>query len=192
MIEVLDVEAARMALAAGRLSCPSCGGMLRPWGRTRDRTVVQASGAAIRVRLDRARCRGCRATHVVLPADLVARRSYALPVIGTALVAAAGGAGSGAVATQLGVPAATVRSWLRRAHHNAEPLYRFGVQTVVALDQDLLPTIPRATMLGHALDALTAAAVATIRRFLPDQPARLWPMINVLTRGRLLAPACSP
>jgi hypothetical protein len=75
---------------------------------------------------------------------------------------------------------------------NAEALYRFGVQTAVALDPDLLPTTPRATALGNALDALAAAAVATIRRFTPDQPARLWPAINVLTGGRLLAPSFSP
>ena len=191
MIEVVDAAAARVMLAAGRLRCPSCGGVLRPWGHSRDRAVVAATGS-IRVRLDRVRCRGCGATHVVLPAELVARRSYALPVIATALVAAAGGAGCGAVAAPLGVPAATVRSWLRRARSNAEQLYRLGVQTIVALDQDLLPTTPRTTMLGHALDALTAAAVATMRRLRPDQPAQLWPVINVLTRGRLLAPAGSP
>jgi hypothetical protein len=63
---------------------------------------------------------------------------------------------------------------------------------VVALDQDLLPTTPHATMLGNTLNVLAAAALATIRRFIPDQPAHLWPMINVLTRGRLLAPSFSP
>lgn len=52
MIEVMDVEAARVALAAGRLSCPSCGGMLRPWGHTRDCTVLAATGT-IRMRLYR-------------------------------------------------------------------------------------------------------------------------------------------
>jgi transposase-like protein len=165
--------------------------MVRPWGRTRGRAVAGPQGTAM-VRLDRARCRSCRATHVVLPASLVAGRCYPLGVIGAALAAAGAGAGSGAVAAQLGVPAGTVRSWLRRARSNAEQLYRFGVQTVVALDPELLPTTPRATALGDALQALAAAAVAVIRRFTPDQPARLWPVINVLTRGRLLAPSFSP
>jgi hypothetical protein len=125
--------------------------------------------------------------HVVLPASLMAGRSYPLGVIGAALAAAGAGAGSGSVAAQLGVPTGTVRSWLRRARGNAEELYRFGVQTVVALDPDLMPTTPRATALGNALDALAAAAVATIRRFTPEQPSRLRPVINVLTRSRLLA-----
>lgn len=84
----------------------------------------------------------------MLPADLVARWSYALPVIGTALATA----GSGAVTTQLGVPAGTMRSWLRRARSNAD----------------------------------------TIRRFLPGQPAPLWPVTNVLTCSNLLVPAISP
>jgi hypothetical protein len=37
--------------------------------------------------------------------------------------------------------------------------------TVVALDQDLLPTVPRPTLLGEALDAFTAAASAAAVRF---------------------------
>ncbi|MGI8312160.1 hypothetical protein [Saccharopolyspora hattusasensis] len=106
--------------------------LVRPWGRTRDRAVAGPQGT-VTVRLDRDRCRSCRATLVLLPANLVAGRSYPLGVIGEALVAAGAGAGSGSVATRLGVPAGTVRSWLRRARGNAEQLYRFGVQTVVAL-----------------------------------------------------------
>jgi hypothetical protein len=67
MIEVIDAAGARRALAAGRLACPSCGGVLRPWGHTRDRRVAEPTGT-VTVRLDRTRCRSCRATHVVLPA----------------------------------------------------------------------------------------------------------------------------
>jgi len=63
---------------------------------------------------------------------------------------------------------------------------------VVRLDQDLLPTTPHATMLGNTLNVLAAAALATIQRFTPDRPAHLWPVINVLTCGRLLAPSFSP
>jgi transposase-like protein len=136
MIEVIDPVAARLALVAGRLACPACGGRLGSWGRARERAVAGTSGT-VTVRLDRARCRSCRATHVLLPATLVRGRSYPLHVIGTALAAAGEGAGSRSVATQLGIPAGTVRSWLRRARSNAEALYQLGVQTVVALNQDL-------------------------------------------------------
>lgn len=63
------------------------------------------------------------------------------------------------------------------------------VQTVVAVEPDLLPTTPRTTTLGNALDALAAAVLATVRRFTHDQPAVLRPKIDVLTRGQVLAPA---
>jgi hypothetical protein len=187
MIEVLDAVAARRALDAGRLGCPSCGGTLRPWGRTRERAVAGSAGT-VAVRLDRGRCRSCQVTHVLLPAGLVAGRSYPLGVIGAALVAASRGKGHRAVATELGVPAATVRSWARRAHANAERLYQYGVRTVVALEPALLPTTPRASRLGEALEVLSAAAVAVTRRFCAGQPVPLWSTINVLTQGRLLAP----
>jgi transposase-like protein len=186
MIEVLDAVAARRALDAGRLGCPSCGGTLRPWGRTRERAVAGSAGT-VAVRLDRGRCRSCQITRL-LPAGLVAGRSYPLGVIGAALVATGRGNGYRAVAAELGVPAATVRSWARRARANAERLYRFGVRTVVALEPELLPTTPRASRLGEALEVLSAAAVAVTRRFPAGQPVPLWSTINVLTQGRLLAP----
>ncbi len=196
MIEVIDAAGARTALFAGRLTCPSCGGTLRPWGRTRHRAVAASHKGAqvtVKVRLDRARCRSCQATHVLLPAELLARRTYPVGVIGGALAAAGQGSGTRSVALQLGIPAATVRSWVRRARANAEALYRLGVQTVVALDPALLPTIPQATELGDALAALAAAASATLARFAPDlATAPPWPVINAITRGRLLAPDLSP
>jgi hypothetical protein len=82
---------------------------------------------------------------------------------------------------------------LRRARANTEVLYRLGVQIVVALDPDLLPATPHATPLGDALQALAAAVSATAARFAPDPSILdLWPAINVLTRGRLLAPTLTP
>jgi len=143
------------------------------------------------VRLDRARGRSCQATHVVLPAGLVAGRSYPLAVIGAALVAAGAGAGSGAVAAQLGVPAGTGPGCAAPA---ATPRTSTG-----SACRPWSPSNPTCCPPPHApprwatpLDALAAAALATIRRFTPDQPARLWPVINVLTGGRLLAPSFSP
>src|SRR5262249_26995165 len=93
------------------------------------------------VRPDRARCRSrsCKATHVVLATELP-HRGYGLDVIGAALLGAARGRGHRALATQLKLPAATVRSWLRRARTHSEPLRRLGVETVVAVDPELLPT----------------------------------------------------
>jgi transposase-like protein len=194
MIEVIDA-AARKALVAGRPACPSCGrdtATVGPQPQPRRSHPHDSAQATVTVRLHRARCRSCQGTHVLLPAELVARRCYPLRVIGAALTDADQGGGLRSVASRLVVPAATVRSWLRRARANAEALYRLGVQTVVALDPALLPATPRATLLGDALQALAAAASATIARFAPDLASVYpWPVINMLTRGQLLAPGLS-
>ena len=66
-------------LAAGELSCPSCpDGVLARWGFGRSRRVVGLEGP---VRPRRSRCRGCAATHVLLPVSLLLRRAYAAEVI---------------------------------------------------------------------------------------------------------------
>jgi hypothetical protein len=49
----------------------------------------------------RSRCRGCGATHVLLPAQQLGRRAYAGAVIGRALEAKAAGRGHRAVAVLL-------------------------------------------------------------------------------------------
>lgn len=185
VIEVVDGAAGRRALAAGVLRCP-CGGTLRAWGHARPRTIRSLDGSR-QVRPDRARCRSCRVTHVVLAAALP-RRGYGLDVIGAALLGAARGHGHRVLAARLTVPAATVRSWLRRARTNSEALRRLGVQTVVAVDPELLPTRVGPTPLGEALAALAAAALAVVRRFGGHEEGDLWPVIAVLTGGRLLAP----
>ncbi|MBV9024398.1 MAG: hypothetical protein JO362_11555 [Streptomycetaceae bacterium] len=188
MIEVFDTVAARRMLARRALRCPGCGGPLRPWGRARARTVRDADGSVRTVHPDRARCTACQATHVVLGADVLPRRAYTTRVIGQALLGAARGQGHRPLAAELAVPEGTVRSWLRRARQSAHHLWTLGVQTVVALDPDALPTRERPSMLAHAVEALVAAAVA-VRRHLGGPPVEVWAQIAVLTRGRLLAPS---
>ena len=67
---VVDPDAARVALAAGRLACPEpgCEGRLRVWSRARARQVRQLGAELVRLRPDRARCVACGVTHVLLPA----------------------------------------------------------------------------------------------------------------------------
>ena len=119
-----DGDVVERQLAGGELACPSCGGVLGGWG----------NGARRRVRLPgrleagrdawlvprRSRCRECGATHVLLPAWCLSRRADAGAVIGSALEAAAAGAGHRAIAAGLGRPASTVRGWLRRFAARAE------------------------------------------------------------------------
>jgi transposase-like protein len=187
MIEVLDTAAAGRALARRLLRCPGCAAPLRPWGRARSRTVRGRGGEQFTSQPDRARCTGCRATHVVLDAGLLAHRAYSAGVVGQALLAAAAGLGHRPIAAQLAVPAGTVRGWLRRARGSARGPQEIGVRTTVLLDPDVLPVIERTDPLTLALDALGAAALAFGRRFARED-ADPWARINVLTRGRLLVP----
>ena len=117
---------------------------------------------------------------MVVPARLLVHRGYGLDVIGPALAGAAHGAGHRVLAGRLGVPAGTVRSRLRQARANGEALRRLGVQTVVALDQELLPTRAEASRLADAVAAPAAVGLAAVGRFSGDERA-LWPVIVVLS-----------
>jgi transposase-like protein len=191
VIEVLDAEAARRALAARLLRCPGCGGRLRPWGRGRPRKVRALGGAWLSACPDRARCCSCQQTHVVLPAVLLPRRAYSCALVGSVLARAAHGDSTASIAAALGVPAATVRGWVRRGRRGAQQLWERGVKTVVALDPDTLPAAGRRDPLAAALDALAAAADAVTRRLGIPQ-ADLWAVIAVITGGALLPAAPSP
>lgn len=187
MIEVVDADAAHAALTAGALACPSCGGRLAPWGRARERTVNGLDAGRLTVHPDRARCRSCRATHVLLPADLLAGCGYRVQVVGAVLLRAALGHGRRSIAAQLSVPASTVARWTRRFAAHAEALRAHLTRRIVALDQELLPTLAHASVSADALEALGALAQAAARRF---HLAHLdpWRLLALETGGRLLGP----
>jgi len=187
MIEVFDTAAARQALTRGLLRCPDCAQPLRPWGQARERTVRNLGGAVVTARPDRARCTGCRATHVVLDAGLLPRRAYTVQVVGKALLAAARGHGHRRIAAQLHAPHGTVRGWIRRARRSAHRLWTIGVRAVVTLEPAALPTADRPDSLTSAVEVLAAAATALSHRF-GLHATHPWARIVVLTRGRLLAP----
>ena len=100
MVDTSPPQVERM-LVEGQLSCPPCGGVLTGWGHARERTV---RGLAGRLRPRRARCSGCRVTHVLLPVSVLARRADCVAVIGAALVARAQGRGHRPIAAAAGVP----------------------------------------------------------------------------------------
>src|SRR6478752_302705 len=107
-------------LAAGEIGCPRCGdGVLTGWGHARSRWI---DGLADSLRPRRARCRSCRATHVLLPVTVLLRRAYAAERIWAALTARSNGEGHRRIGVSLGVPAATVRGWLRRAAQRLEAM----------------------------------------------------------------------
>jgi len=62
------------------------------------------------------------------------------------------------------------------------------VDTIVAVNPELLPTRALSSSLAEALEASAAAALAVARRFTGNE-SDLWPIIGMITRGRLLAPS---
>ena len=126
-----DRDAVERQLGNGELACPSCGGVLGRWGNAVTRPVRQLKGDDEVVTPRRSRCRGCRATHVLLPAQLLSRRADAGAVIGRALEEKAAGSGHRVIALALGRPPSTVRGWLRSLARGAGRVGRVDVDHVV-------------------------------------------------------------
>jgi len=236
MITVVDPDATRAALAAGELACPrsGCGGRLRPWSKARPRRVRGLDGTEVQVRPDRAKCRACRRSDVLLPAQFLPRRGYDVHVVGAALLEAAEGAGYRRAAARVGVPASTVRGWLTSVRTRSATLVAGVSEVIRAAGQDVYPQGRRPGWVGQALPEAVAAVGNAARAFVlglarpihpplrPIQPGhtgidylrliaerrrlaihasfgvidptgglaelRGWPLINVVTRGRLLTP----
>lgn len=174
-------------LVGGEVRCPGCRGRLRPWGWARPRRV---HGVEAVLRPRRTRCSGCLITHVLLPVTLLLRRAYEVEVIGAALTARAQGHGHRGIGRLLGVPATTVRGWLRRAGGRLEPARVFLLQ--VARDAGVDLAVP--TGLGcpwrDLLAALGAATAALRARFGPVGvlgPVTAWQVAAGCSSGRLLA-----
>ena len=122
-------------LAAGGIGCPTCrDGVLGGWGYARARQI-EGLGDPLRPR--RARCRACTVTHVLLPVTVLLRRAYAAERIWAAVTARAEGAGHRRIGASLGVPAATVRGWLRRAGSRLEAVRVWFLGVAVAAGVDV-------------------------------------------------------
>lgn len=171
-------------LLTGELACPSCGGVLRPWGHARWRFSRQETGT-VRHRPRRASCMGCGKTHVLLAAAWLLRRGDAVSVIGAALLAKAAGAGHLRIAAVLGRPACTVRGWLRRFGARAEDVRVLFTRLLHSLDPQAGPLVPRGSVFADALEALGRAGAAGSRRLAPRPP---WEFASWATGGLLLAP----
>lgn len=190
MLVVSSPERAEEALAAGRLPCPGCGGVLRPFGYARTRTVRGIGAERVTLTPRRSRCADCRASHVLLSTVLSPRRADSTEAVGTALLAHANGAGHRVIAARTGRPVSTVRRWLRavRGAH-AGWLYQRGAARAARLDRELLATRlePSRSRLWHALNLLGGAARAARERFGATEPP--WSLIGLYVRGRLLGPS---
>ena len=135
-------------LRNGGLSCPGCGGRLGGWGHAVSRRVFRAGRVPVSVRPRRARCGSCRATHVLLPAWVLARRCDGTAVIGDMLARAARGQGFRSIAAASGVPEDTVRGRLRRFRASAGRVREFFTRLAGALSPDPVPLGRRAASWG--------------------------------------------
>jgi len=122
---------------------------------------------------------------VLLAVSMLVRRADAVVVIGAALVAKAAGSGHRTIAAGLGLPAGTVRGWLRRFACRAEGLRVLFTGLLHALDPTAGRLSPTSSVAGDALQALGAAAAAASRVFGPRPP---WQFAASASRGLLLGP----
>jgi hypothetical protein len=179
-------------LVAGLVVCPDCSGSLRPWGWARPRGV---HGLAEVLHPRRARCPECLATHVLLPVTVLLRRAYAVEVIGAALVARAVGLGHRRIAEQLGVPATTVRGWLRVLGARVAAVRTWLLQVAHRAGVDQAVPKARSSAWGDLLAALEAATVAVRGRFGLFGilgPVTVWQVGCACSAGRLLSPGWPP
>jgi hypothetical protein len=176
-------------LGNGLLSCPGCGGRLGGWGYAVRRQVFMAGRVPVAVRPRRARCAGCGATHVLLPAWLLARRCDGTAVIGDMLARAARGQGFRSIAAASGVPQDTVRGRLRRFGASAARVREFFTRLAGGLAADPVPLDPAGSVLADAVVAVAAAAAAAAGRWPGVLTVTGWELAAMLTLGSFLSPA---
>jgi hypothetical protein len=181
-----DPVAVEERLASGLLGCPGCAGVLARWGRARGRQVRDSDGE-LWIRPRRARCTGCRATHVLLPVVLLVRRADTAAVIGAGLTAKATGAGHRLIAVLLGRPPETVRGWLRRFAGRVEPVRVVFTRWCRDLAPDPVLPGPAGSAWTDALAAIAAASAALGARF-GIGAVPVWQVAVAISAARLLAP----
>lgn len=189
---IVCAEEARVEaeLVGGLLACSSCRGLLGPWGHARARVVRCTTAGDRRVlRPRRAKCRGCAGTHVLLPDLVLLRRRDEVSVIGAAIEAKVRGEGHRLIAGRLGVPADTVRGWLRRFAARAEAIRAHFTRWAFALDPEFGPVLPAGGALADAVEVIAVAVRAWVLRF-GSRP--VWSLVSMLSAGGLLCHTSSP
>jgi len=168
-------------LCGGVLSCPSCWGVLAPWGFARVRSIRVLGDATVSLRPRRSKCSACACTHVLLPDLCLLRRQYAAVVIGAAIEARARRRGYRRIAAELGVPVRTVRRWLARFACHAEAIRAHFTRWAFVLGAIL----PAGDGFADALEAIAVAARSWVLRFGPGP--WVWSLASLLSGGLLLA-----
>lgn len=183
-----DAVVVEKRLCGGELSCPGCGGVLRPWGWAIRRSLRGEGGGRVWLRPRRACCAGCGATHVLLPVIALWRRADAAVVIGSALEARAAGWGHRPIAGRLGRPAETVRGWLRAFAAGAEEVRLVCTGWAAAVAWDWVPPPAAGSPVADAVAAVRALAAAVAGRWPRLGTLSPWTVAAAVTGGMLLAP----
>ncbi len=189
----VDASSVESRLQLGAIRCPGCGDRLAGWGHARRRVVRGAGpggGEPVGVRPRRARCCGCRRTHVLLPVFMLVRRADTVEVIGAALAARAAGAGARSIARTLGRPVETGRGGRRRfgGRLAAVRVVFTGLAVRVGVDPGVDQVPPAAeTAWADAVAAIGAAAASVGSRF--GGPVQVWRTACAVSAGGLLGPS---
>ena len=182
LIVCAEVGLVEAELVGGLLGCPSCRGVLGPWGYARER-VLRCRGGDRWLRPRRARCRGCAGTHVLLPQLAFSRRQDEVSVIGGAIEAKVAGEGFRRIAARLGASPETVRGWLRRFAERAGEIRAYFTRCAVVLDPEIGAVLAAGSDVADALEAIAVAVRAWVLRF---GPAAAWQIASKLSGGLLL------
>lgn len=122
---------------------------------------------------------------MLLPDVCLVRRQDEVSVIGAAIAASVAGEGYRRIAGRLGVPADTVRGWLRRFGERAELIRSQFTRCAVALDPELGPVMPAGSRVADAVEVIAVAGRAWVLRFGPGDP---WRAASRLSGGWLFVP----
>lgn len=175
-------------LSQGKLLCPNCNGVLRPWGSSRDR-VVRLKVGVDRIAPRRSRCSGCSKTHVLLPNKLLLRRVDEIDVIASALLKSSQGDGYHKIAAAISRPVSTTRSWIRRFRSKSEIIRQHFLIWAMHLDPSLNEIKGSGSSFRDALEGVGTAVRCAALRFGPKPP---WALVSHMTAGRLLYNTSSP
>jgi hypothetical protein len=138
-------------------------------------------GAVWRVWVRRVRCRSCGVSHALLPSFCLWGRLDGVEVIGAAVAAVVGGAGTRSVARAAGVGQSTARGWCGRHRDRA----RLGLAVVRAVSV----LLGRPVMAAVSPEALGLSAVESLARVAEDaEGLGHWRAVSLVSGGLWLAP----
>ena len=171
------------AVRVPRPRCPSCSSPVVFWsGYWRH---VRWRRREQKIFIPRVRCRGCGATHALLPAFVLARRLDAADTAGAVIGQVAGGTcGMRPAAAAAGVPHTTARGWVRRFTARAGELaVSFSALAVELGGEVVRPVLDRLRWAVAAIGAAFTAAAG-----LPGWAVLgRWRFACAVTGGSLLA-----